>query len=149
MQGIPMDPFVRGVIEQYIDRMLLEDEMQKVRDLVAIMDLPEASQEEMALGVFLGTVYSYANEHFLKTYNRYPDDSELEEYRLIMQNRAQEFKSKFQLEPQIQEPVEPEEISEEEPEVITEEPQEEDKFSFDSKADKEPVTTILGIPIRE
>ena len=66
-----------------------------------------------------------------------------------MQNRAQEFKSKFQLEPQIQEPVEPEEISEEEPEVITEEPQEEDKFSFDSKADKEPVTTILGIPIRE
>lgn len=144
-----MDPFVRGVIEQYIDRMLLEDEMQKVRDLVAIMDLPETSQEEMALGVFLGTVYSYANEHFLKTYNRYPDDSELEEYRLIMQNRAQEFKSKFQLEPQIQEPVEPEEISEEEPEVITKEPQEEDKFSFDSKADKEPVTTILGIPIRE
>ena len=51
MQGMPMDPFVRGVIEQYIDRMLLEDEMQKVRDLVAIMDLPEASQEEMALGV--------------------------------------------------------------------------------------------------
>ena len=149
MQGMPMDPFVRGVIEQYIDRMLLEDEMQKARDLVAIMDFPETSQEEMALGVFLGTVYSYANEHFLKMYNRYPDDSELEEYRLIMQNRAQEFKSKFQLESQIQGPMEPEEISEEEPEDITEEPQEEDKFSFDSKADKEPVTTILGIPIRE
>jgi hypothetical protein len=104
----------------------------------------------MALGVFLGTVYSYANEHFLKMYNRYPDDSELEEYRLIMQNRATEFKSKFQLEPKTQEPVEPEETSEDEPEETTEEPQKEDKkFSFDSKADKEPVTTILGIPIRE
>lgn len=145
-----MDPFVRGVIEQYIDRMLLEDGMQKARDLVAIMDLTETSQEEMALGVFLGTVYSYANEHFLKTYNRYPDDSELEEYRLIIQNRAQEFKSKFRLEPQIQEPMEHEEVSEDEPKETTEEPQEEDeKFSFDSKADKEPVTTILGIPIRE
>ena len=147
---MPMDPFMRGVIEQYIDRMLLEDGMQKARDLVAIMDLTETSQEEMALGVFLGTVYSYANEHFLKTYNRYPDDSELEEYRLIMQNRAQEFKSKFQLDHQIQEPVEPEEAPEDEPEETAEEPQEEDeKFSFDSKADKEPVTTILGIPIRE
>jgi len=145
-----MDPFVRGVIEQYIDRMLLEGEMQKVRDLVAIMDLPETSQGEIALGVFLGTVYSYANEHFLKTYHRYPDDSELNEYRLIMQNRATEFKSKFQLEPAIPEPVEPEETSEDEPEEPTDEPQEEDvKFSFDSKADREPVTTILGIPIRE
>ena len=143
---MPMDPFVRGVIEQYIDRMLLEDEMQKVRDLVAIMDLPKTSQEEMALGVFIGTVYSYANEHFLKTYNRYPDESELVEYRLIMQNRALEFKSKFRLETQIQEPKEPEESPEDEPE----EPQEEDeKFSFDSKTDKEPITTILGIPIRE
>jgi hypothetical protein len=113
------------------------------------MDLPETSQEEMALGVFLGTVYSYANEHFLKMYNRHPDDSELEEYRLIMQNRAQEFKSKFQLEPQIQEPIEPEETPEDEPEETTEKPQEEDKFSFDLKTDKEPVTTILGIPIRE
>ncbi len=147
---MPMDPFMRGVIEQYIDRMLLEDGMQKARDLVAIMDLTETSQEEMALGVFLGTVYSYANEHFLKTYNRYPDDSELEEYRLIIQNRAQEFKSKFRLDPQIQEPIEPKEVSEDELEENTEEPQEEDeKFSFDSKADKEPVTTILGIPIRE
>jgi len=145
-----MDPFMRGVIEQYIDRMLLEDGMQKARDLVAIMDLTETSQEEMALGVFLGTVYSYANEHFLKTYNRYPDDSELEEYRLIIQNRAQEFKSKFRLGPQIQEPMEPEETSGDELDETTEEPQEEDeKFSFDSKADKEPVTTILGIPIRE
>jgi hypothetical protein len=145
-----MDPFVRGVIEQYIDRMFLEEEMQKARDLVAIMDLPETSQEVMALGVFLGTVYSYANEHFLKMYNRYPDDSELEEYRLIMQNRAREFKSKFQLEPQIQEPMEPEEASEDESEGTGEEGQEEEKrFSFDSKADKEPVTTILGIPIRE
>jgi len=145
-----MDPFVRGVIEQYIDRMLLEDEMQKARDLVAIMDFPETSQEEMALGVFLGTVYSYANEHFLKMYNRYPDDSELDEYRLIMQSRALEFKSKFQLEPQIQEPMEPEETSEDEHDETANEPQEEDeKFSFDSKADKEPVTTILGIPIRE
>ena len=145
-----MDPFVRGVIEQYIDRMLLEDEMQKVRDLVAIMDLPETSQKEIALGVFLGNVYSYANEHFLKTYHRYPDDSELDEYRLIMQNRATEFKSKFQLEPKTQEPVEPEETAEDESEDTAEEPQEEvKKFSFDSKADKEPVTTILGIPIRE
>jgi hypothetical protein len=145
-----MDPFMRGVIEQYIDRMFLEEEMQKARDLVAIMDLPETSQEVMALGVFLGTVYSYANEHFLKMYNRYPDDSELEEYRLIMQNRAREFKSKFQLEPQIQEPMEPEEASEDESEGTGVEGQEEEKrFSFDSKADKEPVTTILGIPIRE
>jgi hypothetical protein len=147
---MPMDPFVRGVIEQYIDRMFLEEEMQKARDLVAIMELPETSQEVMALGVFLGTVYSYANEHFLKMYNRYPDDSELEEYRLIMQNRAREFKSKFQLEPQIQEPMEPKEASEDESEGTGEEGQEEEKkFSFDSKADKEPVTTILGIPIRE
>ena len=145
-----MDPFVRGVIEQYIDRMLLEGEMQKVRDLVAIMDLPETSQEEIALGVFLGNVYSYANEHFLKTYHRYPDDSELDEYRLIMQNRATEFKSKFQLEPKTQEPVEPREAPEDELKEATEEPQVEvTKFSFDSKADREPVTTILGIPIRE
>jgi hypothetical protein len=144
-----MDPFVRGVIEQYIDRMLLEDELQKVRDLVAIMDLPETSQGEVAIGVFLGNVYSYANEHFLKTYHRYPDDSELDEYRLIMQNRATVFKSKFQLESKTQEPVEPEETPEDEPEETTEEPQEERKFSFDSKADREPVTTILGIPIRE
>jgi hypothetical protein len=145
-----MDPFVRGVIEQYIDRMLLEDEMQKIRDLVAIMDLPGASKEEIALGAFLGTIYSYANEHFLKMYNRHPDDSELQEYLSIMQNRASEFKSKFRLEPPIKEIEEPVNSSEEEDEEVIKTIQEEDeKFSFDSKADKEPVTTILGIPIRE
>ena len=67
-----------------------------------------------------------------------------------MQSRALEFRSKFQLKPQIQEPSEPEEVEEDESEETAEEPQEEEKkFTFDSKADKEPVMTILGIPIRE
>ena len=147
---MPMDPFVRGVIEQYMDRMLLEDEMQKIRDLVALMDLPEASHEEIALGVFLGTIYSYANEHFLKMFNRYPDDSELEEYRLVMQGRVLQFKSKFRLEPETEGPAEPVDAIDDEPEQPIEEPQKiEERYSFNSKADKEPVTTILGIPIRE
>jgi hypothetical protein len=147
-----MDPIMRGVFEKYIDEMLEGDEIQKVKELIYLMDLPAASHEDAALGVFLGIVYAHAKEHFLRMYNRLPEESELDEYRLILQRRAPEFKIQFLLEPQIEETEDDGvHINEsEETEELEREPEATDiKFSFDSKSRRAPVTTILGIPIRE
>ena len=147
-----MDPIMRGVFEKHIDDMLEEEEIQRVKELIFLMDLPAASHEDAALGVFLGIVYSNAKEHFLRMYNRLPEESEMDEYRLILQRRAPEFKLQFLLEPQVEETEDSEAHTEEteEAEEDEQEPEATDiKFSFDSKSERAPVTTILGIPIRE
>ena len=108
-----MDPLLRGVFEQYIDSMLDEKEILKIRTFVDLLDLPEASKEETSFGLFVGTIYAHINDHNRNMYNRPPKKGEMEEYSLILRRRAEEIKSRFRL---VDEEPEPEPTPEEEPE---------------------------------
>lgn len=90
-----MDPLLRGVCEQYIDSMLREGEIEKIRRLVDLLDLPIASKMDASLGVFIGAIYSQLDAHYLKMYNRLPKKEEVEDYHGILRRRASEIKSKF------------------------------------------------------
>jgi len=146
-----LDPLLRGVCEQYIDSMLDEKEIQKISTLVDLLDLPEASREDVSLGLFVGTIYTHINDHYKNMYNRPPKKGEMEEYNLILRRRAEEIKSRFRL---VHEKPEPELTPEEEPEEQLaeehdEEPTDDMKFSFDTNEPKQPKNNILGIPTGE
>jgi len=92
-----MDPLLRGVCEQCIDSMLEEGEIERIMNIVNMLDLPVASREDATLGAFMGTMYSQLDAHYLKMYNRPPKMDEIEEYHSILRRRAQEIKSKFRM----------------------------------------------------
>lgn len=92
-----MDPLLRGVCEQCIDSMLEEGEIERIMNIVNMLDLPVASREDAALGAFMGTMYSQLDAHYLKMYNRPPKRDEIEEYHSILRRRAHEIKSKFRM----------------------------------------------------
>jgi len=146
-----LDPLLRGVCEQYIDSILDEKEIQKIRTLVDLLDLPEASKEETSLGLFVGTIYAHINDHYRNMYNRPPKKDEIEEYNHILRRRAEEIKSRFRLVDEKPEPEStPEEETEEQPAAEPdEEPTDDMKFSFDTNEMKQPKNNILGIPTGE
>ncbi len=90
-----MDPLLRGVCEQCIDSMLEDGEIERIMNIVTLLDLPVASREDAALGAFMGTIYSQLDSHYLKMYNRPPKRDEIEEYHSILRRRAFEIKSRF------------------------------------------------------
>lgn len=92
-----MEPLLRGVCEQCIDSMLEEGEIDRIMNIIYMLNLPVASMEDAALGAFMGTIYSQLDAHYLKMYNRPPKRQEIEEYHGILRRRAQEIKSKFMM----------------------------------------------------
>jgi len=92
-----MDPLLRGVCELYIDMKLKDNEIEKIRELADMLDLPVASKEDVSLGIFMGTVYSQLNIHYLKMYNRLPKKEDVDSYHQILRRRAEEIKSHFNL----------------------------------------------------
>jgi hypothetical protein len=92
-----MDPLLRGVCELYIDMKLEDSEIEKIRKLAEMLDLPVASKEDVSLGIFMGTVYSQLNIHYLKMYNRLPKKEDVDNYHQILRRRAEEIKSHFNL----------------------------------------------------
>lgn len=92
-----MDPLLRGVCELYIDMKLEDSEIEKIRELAEMLDLPVASKEDVSLGIFMGTVYSQLNIHYLKMYNRLPKKEDVDNYHQILRRRAEEIKSHFNL----------------------------------------------------
>ncbi|EMR73171.1 hypothetical protein MCGE09_00008 [Thaumarchaeota archaeon SCGC AB-539-E09] len=149
-----MDPLLRGVCEQYIDNKLEGDEVRKIRKLVDILDIPFSSKEDVALGLFMGTIFSYIHNHYMSMYNRQPKKNEILEYHHILRRRADEIKSMFNLGPQNKwEPdlefVQENNLDETPPEDVEEVEENDEKFSFDSNARNEPASNILGIPTSE
>jgi len=90
-----MDPLLRGVCEQYIDSMLEEDRIDRIKNLVISLDLPAKEQVDTALGFFLGNIYSKIDDHYIKMYNRLPNDMELTDYHQILQRRSKEISEVF------------------------------------------------------
>ena len=90
-----MDPLLRGVCEQYIDSMLEKDRIDRIKNLVISLDLPAKEQIDTALGFFLGNIYSKIDDHYIKMYNRLPNDMELTDYHHILQRRAKEISDVF------------------------------------------------------
>ena len=149
-----VDPLLRGVCEQCIDNKLESEEVKKVRDLVDTFDIPSSSKEDVALGLFIGTIYSYIHSHYMSMYNRKPEKNEIQEYHIILQRRADEIKSMFNIgfqnkwEPDLE--IVPENKTEEAPQENIEGKEENDEiFSFDSNSHSQPVSNILGIPTRK
>ncbi len=149
-----MDPLLRGVCEQYIDNKLEDEEVRKVRDLVDTFDLPSSSKEDVALGLFIGTIFAHIHSHYMSMYNRKPKKNEILEYHRILRRRADEIKSMFNVgfqnkwEPDI-EIVPEKKIEEAPPEDVDEKEENDEIFSFDSNSHSQPASNILGIPTSE
>jgi len=90
-----MDPLLRGVCEQYIDSMLEEDRIERIKNLVISLDLPAKEGIDSVLGFFLGNIYSKIDDHYIKMYNRLPNDVELTDYHKILQRRSKEISDIF------------------------------------------------------
>jgi hypothetical protein len=90
-----VDPLLRGLCEQHIDEKLAEGEIQNIRGLVEVLEIPATAIEDTSFGLFLGTVFSYLNNHCIKLYNRLPRGDEIDEYYQILRRRAPEIKTKI------------------------------------------------------
>ena len=91
-----MDPLLRGLCEQYIDKKLESDEIHEVKALMNSLELPVDSKKETSFGFLLGSVYSQLYIHCLNMYNRVPNEEEIENYHMILRRRATEMLSKFE-----------------------------------------------------
>jgi hypothetical protein len=90
-----MDPLLRGICEQYIDSMLKEDQIKKIKSLVKKLKLPVESTGDASLGFFLGSIYSRIDDHYLRMYNRLPKKEEMKDYQDILVRRSKEISEKF------------------------------------------------------
>ena len=94
-----MDPLLRGVCEKYIDSMLEEDQIKKIKLIVKRLNLPVASKQDASLGFFIGSIYSKIDDHYLRMYNRLPKKEELKDYHEILVRRSTEMSELFSAEP--------------------------------------------------
>jgi len=141
-----LDPLLRGVCEQYIDCKLADGEIEKIKALLERLDLPTKSREDAALGVFLGIIYSQIDNHYMLMYNRFPSESEVEDYNRILQRRAPEIRARFMEWPEGSEIDSTGQDCEDD--YAEEEQVNDDRFSFDTTARSQQITNILGIPTR-
>lgn len=88
-----MDPLLRGLCEQHIDKKLSMGDIQDIMDLVETLDILVTSKEDAALGLFLGTIYNQLSSHCLKLYDRPPERNEIQDYNLILKRRSSEIKA--------------------------------------------------------
>jgi len=141
-----LDPLLRGVCEQYIDYKLADGEIEKIKALLERLDLPTKSREDAALCVFLGIIYSQIDNHYMLMYNRFPSESEVEDYNRILQRRATEIRTRFMEGPEGSEIDSTGQNREDD--YAEEEQVNDDRFSFDTTARSQQITNILGIPTR-
>ncbi len=92
---VNLDPLLRGLCEQQIDEKLFGIEIQYINDFVDTLDLPVSSKEDIALGLFLGTIYNELKTQCMNVYNRPPEKEEIYDYHLILKRRAYEVKEKI------------------------------------------------------
>ena len=90
-----MDPLLRGLCEQHIDKKLSMGDIQDIMDLVETLDILVTSKEDAALGLFLGSIYNQLSSHCLKLYDRPPERNEIQDYNLILKRRSSEIKAKI------------------------------------------------------
>lgn len=90
-----MNPLLRGVCEQLIDEKIFGNELQCITDLVNELDLPSSSREDLAIGVFIGTMFYELRNQCTKMYNRAPKVEEVGDYHLILRRRASEIREKL------------------------------------------------------
>lgn len=95
MERVPLDPLLRGLCEQQIDGKLFGDDIKHINDFVNTLDLSSSSKEDIALGLFLGTVYNELKAQCMNVYNRPPGKGEICDYHLILKRRAYEVKEKI------------------------------------------------------
>jgi hypothetical protein len=138
-RGEPMDPLLRGLCEQYIDKKLESDEIHEVKALMNSLDLPVDSKKETSFGFLLGSVYSQLYIHCLNMYNRVPNEEEIENYHLILRRRATEMLSRFEERGDSRSAIQDEQR-----------PQDKRKtMSFkDSTMKSQQIPSVLGIPIQ-
>jgi len=90
-----MNPLLRGLCEQQIDEKIFGDELLSITNLVNELELPSSSREDLAIGVFLGSMLYELRKQCLKMYNRPPKVDEVEGYHLILKRRASEIREKI------------------------------------------------------
>jgi len=90
-----LNPLLRGVCEQLIDEKIFGSELQYITDLVNELDLPSSSREDLAIGVFIGTMFYELRNQCAKMYNRAPKEDEVIGYHLILRRRAPEIREKL------------------------------------------------------
>lgn len=90
-----MDPLLRGLCEQQIDKKLSGSNIQDIKNLVEILHLPVMSKEDAALGMFLGSIYNQLGTQCMKMYDRLPEMDEIHDYHLILKRRVREIKAKI------------------------------------------------------
>jgi hypothetical protein len=90
-----MNPLLRGLCEQQIDEKIFGEELLCITDLVNELELPSSSKEDLAIGVFLGTMLYELRKQCFKMYKRPPKVDEVEDYHLILKRRTPEIKEKI------------------------------------------------------
>lgn len=86
-----MDPLLRGLCERQIDEKLLECDIQEMRDVIDILDLPVSSKDDASLGLFLGVIYNVLDTECLRVYGRRPSREEMSDFYLLLRRRACEI----------------------------------------------------------
>ena len=151
-----MDPLLRGVCEKYIDSMLEEDQIKKIKIIFKRLRLPVASKQDASLGFFLGSIYSKIDDHYLRMYNRLPKKEELKDYNEILVRRSAEISELFSAEPEkktatstkqkVKRRVKVNSKKQKKAADLDDKEREELRLSFAN--DRQPPSNILGIPVK-
>jgi len=167
-----MDIFLRGLTEQYLDRILQDGEMTAVSALLDSVDSREISKDCFLMGYVMGAASSQFRGYSMAIHNRPPTEEELENIQELLLQRLPIVGEKV-VEPVVhkkvvkkppkpkvehkERPVESEVKEEETTEVSlktvatideTSKTDSSERFSFQVKTRKKPVDTIFGIPIQ-
>lgn len=86
---------MRGVYEEYIDSKLEDSEIEKIKNIVDVLDFPISSEEDISLGFVIGSIISQIDSQFIKNYNNLQKKNEIEDCFGILRRRASEIKSRF------------------------------------------------------
>jgi hypothetical protein len=85
-----LDPYLRGVSEQFIDTHLEEKELQNMSAIVDIFALGIKNKVDANIGFFLGYAYSELLMQFLILYNRLPTKDETANFFNLLKRRYPE-----------------------------------------------------------
>lgn len=166
-----MDIFLRGLTEQYLDRILQDGEMNSVSALLDSMDSREVSRDCFLMGYVMGAASSQFRNYSMAIHHKPPTEEELENIQMLLLKRLPigektvepvvhqkaEKKPPKPVFEKKETPVESDVKEEETPEVslktvATIDDENEtggsERFSFQVKTRKKPVDTIFGIPIQ-
>jgi len=86
-----IDPYLRGVSEQFIDIHLNEKELQNMSAIVDIFSLGIKSKLDANIGFFLGHAYAELLMQFLIINNRLPDKNETTNFFNLLKRRYPEI----------------------------------------------------------